>query len=489
MSAASRPVVSVIVPMHNGGAFIERALGSLIAQELAAWEAVVVDDGSTDDGAARAARMSSEDGRIEVVRVSRRGVAGARNLGLERTSGPYVVFLDADDWLMPGGLGALLEGARASDFGAAFGGVAWHEAAGAPMGYRALPTCREAGIDELLTSNRFSVHAQMLRRDTLGAERFNAELGASEDYDLWLRLADQGVRWRAVDRVVGAYRLVPSSRSRDWAKVAAANAEILRRAFERARRGGAGRRLCDVSETRARALTLGHALDAATACALGGPEGVERGAELLRRYAWRGCVTAERAAASAAWAIPAAACAAPGAWRDPPLSWCAAARGLWERAAREGWAEASMPARALGLLAERAVDGEPVAREIAARLDLSRPVVLLGLGMNGRRLAGAILAMDGRAALLGVDDALEAGLERVSVEGGQVRLVSREESWPAGAQIVVTVGDDGRMRHPAARREGAMRWSAVRSELARAALERVLAVWDAAARGAAEAAA
>lgn len=84
--------VSVIIPVHNGAAFLADAIGSVRAQRYEPLEIVVVDDGSTDDSAAVAGSLG-----VIVLRQRNQGPASARNLGIAKTSGELIGFLDADD--------------------------------------------------------------------------------------------------------------------------------------------------------------------------------------------------------------------------------------------------------------------------------------------------------------------------------------------------------------------------------------------------------
>lgn len=91
------PRVSVIIPCHNAAAVIGRALASVQAQSLAEWEAIVVDDGSTD-ATAQALEPFLIDPRIRLIRLpANTGAGPARNAGLDLARGRWVAFLDADD--------------------------------------------------------------------------------------------------------------------------------------------------------------------------------------------------------------------------------------------------------------------------------------------------------------------------------------------------------------------------------------------------------
>lgn len=94
------PRVSVVLPVHNRGDVLPRAIDSVLAQELTDFELVVVDDGSSDDSAGITA--SYDDARIRLIRLDRnRGGNVARNEGIRAASAPLIAFLDSDDRYLP----------------------------------------------------------------------------------------------------------------------------------------------------------------------------------------------------------------------------------------------------------------------------------------------------------------------------------------------------------------------------------------------------
>lgn len=95
-------VVSVVMPAYNAAAFLGDAVRSLQAQTLQAWEAIIVDDASTDDTFAVAQRFAELDARLRVVRLeSNGGPAAARNAGFALANGAWIAVLDADDVYLP----------------------------------------------------------------------------------------------------------------------------------------------------------------------------------------------------------------------------------------------------------------------------------------------------------------------------------------------------------------------------------------------------
>ena len=100
-----KPLVSAIIPVYNGAAFIEQALSSVFAQDYEPLEVIVADDGSTDDTATIA--RSFDD--VTVLALSRGGVSRARNQAVDASRGEFLAFLDADDSWYPGKTSAQLE--------------------------------------------------------------------------------------------------------------------------------------------------------------------------------------------------------------------------------------------------------------------------------------------------------------------------------------------------------------------------------------------
>ncbi|MCO5169807.1 MAG: glycosyltransferase [Planctomycetes bacterium] len=198
------PLVTVIIPTCGRAHFIGEAIESALGQRgIATPEVIVVDDGATDDSAARAAAFP---GVRVLFQGERTGISRARNRALAEARGELVVFLDDDDRLLPDavqdGLGAL--GGR-PEVGMVFGRARLVDAAGAPTGVSDPVECR--GFTDVLRG-RYPVHpaaALSRRQAVLDVGAFDPGRGIAQDYDLWTRLARRhGVR--AHDAVVSDYR-------------------------------------------------------------------------------------------------------------------------------------------------------------------------------------------------------------------------------------------------------------------------------------------
>lgn len=107
------PVVSIIIPTFNYGAYIAETLTNLLDQTFNNWECIIVDDGSTDDTAVVVKRFTEKDRRIQYHQQQNRGVSAARNQALSLARGQFIQLLDADDLLSASKLGtqiAFMEG-------------------------------------------------------------------------------------------------------------------------------------------------------------------------------------------------------------------------------------------------------------------------------------------------------------------------------------------------------------------------------------------
>ena len=109
------PVISVIIPVYNVEPFLDRSVGSVLAQTMRDIEVILVDDGSTDGSGAVCDRLAAGDSRVRVIHQKNSGAAGARNTGLDAASGEFVSFIDSDDRIDPTMLETLYNGITEND--------------------------------------------------------------------------------------------------------------------------------------------------------------------------------------------------------------------------------------------------------------------------------------------------------------------------------------------------------------------------------------
>ena len=189
------PSVSVVMAAHNARETIGMTLTSLFAQTARSWEAIVVDDGSSD-GTARVVEALADD-RVHVVTQSRAGAAAARNRGLALARGDVIGFLDADDFLFP----EYLERSLALLASSPQKTIVTHNAyyltrAGLdPRLVRhrdALPRSLARQQDALLRSNVVSIMSVFPRELLDDVTGFDVALERAEDWDFWIRASFAG---------------------------------------------------------------------------------------------------------------------------------------------------------------------------------------------------------------------------------------------------------------------------------------------------------
>lgn len=100
-------LISIIVPVYNTERYLEEALDAILSQSYTEFEAIVVNDGSTDGSQKIIDRYCALDSRIQGIRQRNKGVAEARNAGIRKATGKYIVFWDSDDWFPSDALEAL----------------------------------------------------------------------------------------------------------------------------------------------------------------------------------------------------------------------------------------------------------------------------------------------------------------------------------------------------------------------------------------------
>jgi hypothetical protein len=120
------PRLSVVIPAWNAAASIERSVRSVLEERDVPLECLVVDDGSTDETWEVIERLRRDDPRVVAIHLAENGgVSNARNVALEAARGEWLAFHDADDWMLPGGVAALMQATADPDVRAVVGQRVW----------------------------------------------------------------------------------------------------------------------------------------------------------------------------------------------------------------------------------------------------------------------------------------------------------------------------------------------------------------------------
>ncbi len=184
--------ISVVVPVYNMGAFVERAVQCLLNQDYPDYEILLVDDGSTDGGGAVCDRLAAGHPIITVIHKSNGGLSSARNAGMAAATGEYVIFPDPDDWVEPGYLSRLMQLRQGTDLEICGHFVAeenreyTHNAGGKPVvlqGREAMALAMRPTAYCGFAWNKL-YHMDIIRREKLA---FDTELGMAQDLHFAIR--------------------------------------------------------------------------------------------------------------------------------------------------------------------------------------------------------------------------------------------------------------------------------------------------------------
>lgn len=210
--------VTIVVPNFNYGKYLGEALASIAGQTYQNWEAIVVDNFSTDNTDEVFKKFDS-DSRFKMLKFSNNGsIAASRNVGIKAGSGDLIGFLDSDDVWSPKKLELSVD---AHKLGAA---VTYHNlkiidenSLKVPFGRLRSWVLREPILsDLLLRGNAILNSSAIVTRQAISKVGFLDEdpgMAGAEDYNLWLKLAKAGFRFERISSTQGSYRSHSESQS------------------------------------------------------------------------------------------------------------------------------------------------------------------------------------------------------------------------------------------------------------------------------------
>lgn len=180
------PLISVIIPCYNHGRYLQEAFESIYSQGYPNIEIIVVDDGSTDN----TREVTEKNVGVKYIYQENKGLSAARNTGIKNSKGDLLIFLDADDWLLPNAISTNFNFLKDNVQSAFVSG-----------GYRLVfensgkitDTTYEVHSDHyihFLESNYIGMHAAVMYQRWIFDEfSFEETLSSCEDYDLYLRIS------------------------------------------------------------------------------------------------------------------------------------------------------------------------------------------------------------------------------------------------------------------------------------------------------------
>ncbi|CAK1609022.1 MULTISPECIES: glycosyltransferase family 2 protein [Streptococcus] len=179
--------ISVIVPVYNVEAYLERCVESILQQTYANFELILINDGSTDSSGLICDHLASQYENIKVYHIENAGVSNARNMGIQLATGAWITFIDSDDFVTQDYLATLASAVEGENIGFVIAPL-HHIKNGIvtdlpPHSGKTELWSTEETMKELLMTTRTSFFpvAKLFKRDLLADEKFNTNYHLAED--------------------------------------------------------------------------------------------------------------------------------------------------------------------------------------------------------------------------------------------------------------------------------------------------------------------
>lgn len=211
----ARPLVSIVLPVHNGSRYLDQAIESIVAQTFRDWELIVVDDASSDDSPRIIAAWAAREARIKPLRLlENRKLPGALNAGFRQAVGELLTWTSDDNWYAETALERMVGFLHSHpDVDAVYADYTIVAADGRPLRVEAVQAPENLAVKNC-------VGACFLHRRKVFAELggYDETLFLAEDYDFWLR-ASLRFRLEPIHEMLYYYRDHPNSLSSQQAAI------------------------------------------------------------------------------------------------------------------------------------------------------------------------------------------------------------------------------------------------------------------------------
>lgn len=215
-------LISIIIPAYNVEKYIVECLQSVQRQTVANWQAIIVEDGSTDKTAKIAQTITEQDNRFRLIRQPNAGVSAARNTGLQAATGVYVAFLDGDDMWEPTFLAELLAAIQAPNVDMAYCGYTHLYEGGLRRKFSYPYASGRVLLEIIQGKTQIHIGAMLVKRASLEQAGLQFTVGClvGQDQEFIWKLVSQ-VKVQAVPQELMIYRIRSGSAVTakwDWQK-------------------------------------------------------------------------------------------------------------------------------------------------------------------------------------------------------------------------------------------------------------------------------
>ncbi|MFD2909787.1 glycosyltransferase family 2 protein [Flavobacterium ardleyense] len=211
-------LVSIIIPVYNQEKYLTETLNSVLSQTYSNWECVLVNDGSSDNSVSILSEYVSKDNRFVFINSENKGVSSARNLGLKRATGYFILFLDGDDLIHPDKITLAISSFQKNiNLDIVFNCTNYFQNTVDNTLYPITLNSNLLNFNDLLLfwGDRIiiPIHSAIIKKDLFDGIEYNCDLTAQEDWLVWLRLFQKNPKTLVLDSVLSYYRKHNESRT------------------------------------------------------------------------------------------------------------------------------------------------------------------------------------------------------------------------------------------------------------------------------------
>lgn len=205
--------VSLIVPVYNCSTFLRKCLDSIINQTYKNIEILLINDGSTDDSLSICNEYSNNDNRIIVINKTNSGVSSTRNIGINKSTGEFIMFVDADDMLFPNSVEVLLKGIEDGNYDLVIGNYVLLNNDNTQSNHTVIINYEKSLLNFCIENTLWSTWGKIIRKNKI-EKQFAEDIFVAEDILFWV--TNKNIkRYKYIENECYMYRLNPFSTMRN----------------------------------------------------------------------------------------------------------------------------------------------------------------------------------------------------------------------------------------------------------------------------------
>ncbi|WP_188049576.1 glycosyltransferase family A protein [Flavobacterium sp. GP15] len=211
-------LVSIIIPIYNQEKYLKETLNSVVNQTYSNWECILINDGSSDNSVSVLSEYVSKDNRFVFINSENKGVSSARNFGLKRAKGYFILFLDGDDLIHPDKVNLAISSFQKNiNLDIVFNCTNYFQNTVDNTLYPITLNSNLLNFNDLLLfwgdKIIIPIHSAIIKKDLFDGIEYNCDLTAQEDWLVWLRLFQKNPKILVLDNVLSYYRKHNKSRT------------------------------------------------------------------------------------------------------------------------------------------------------------------------------------------------------------------------------------------------------------------------------------